>query len=157
MKIIYEQGDLLKAPETVIVHGCNAKGKMGSGVARLIRAAYPSAYFAYRNAHRAKATNLGNVIFAQVGNGKIIANAITQDDYGRNPHRVYVDYQAVSDCMALLNRRVPMWIGDGGRVAMPLIGAGLANGEWGRIAEIIEQESTRFQPVVYTLDGVVPA
>ena len=34
-------------------------------------------------------------------------------------------------------------------VAMPLIGAGLANGEWAKIARRIEEESTNYQPIVY--------
>lgn len=33
MKIIYKQGDLLSCPERVILHGCNAQGVMGSGIA----------------------------------------------------------------------------------------------------------------------------
>ena len=37
MKIIYKQGDLLEAEEVVIVHGCNAQGVVGSGVALAIR------------------------------------------------------------------------------------------------------------------------
>lgn len=151
-KIIYKTGDLLQAPEPMIVHGCNAQGVMGSGVAKLIRDRWPQAYNCYRAAYEANGLKVGTVITVDVGK-KMIANAITQEFYGRDPRRVYVDYQAVSDCMAHINKRAPMYLGEGGHVAMPLIGAGLAGGEWGRIAEIIEQESTRFQPVVYTLDG----
>ncbi len=35
--ITYKQGDLMKASETYIAHGCNAQGVMGSGVAKAIR------------------------------------------------------------------------------------------------------------------------
>ena len=35
MNIIYKQGDLLECSEQVIVHGCNAQGVMGSGVAKV--------------------------------------------------------------------------------------------------------------------------
>jgi hypothetical protein len=47
MKIIYKQGDLLDCIEKVIVHGCNAQGVMGSGVALAIRKKYPDAARAY--------------------------------------------------------------------------------------------------------------
>lgn len=155
-KIIYRQGDLLLATAGIIAHGCNAQGKMKSGVAGVIRARWPLAHTRYREAFiSSTGIKPGMVIFAHAPD-KIIANCITQEFYGRNPNRVYVDYNAVADCMMFLNKRAPMYVGEGGEVAMPLIGAGLANGEWGRIAEIIEQESTRFQPVVYTLDGVIP-
>jgi hypothetical protein len=30
-----------------------------------------------------------------------------------------------------------------------MIGAGLAGGDWGKIAEIVEEESNHFQPIVY--------
>ena len=36
-------------------------------------------------------------------------------------------------------------------VAMPKIGAGLANGDWKTISSIIEEESKYFQPVAYEL------
>ena len=36
-------------------------------------------------------------------------------------------------------------------IAMPLIGAGLGGGDWNVISEIIEEESLKFQPVVYEL------
>jgi len=41
--MIYRQGDLVMAVEPIIIHGCNAKGVMGSGVAKAIRAYYPDA------------------------------------------------------------------------------------------------------------------
>ena len=53
MQIEYRTGDLLEAAEPVIVHGCNAQGSMGAGVARAIRDRYPAAYAAYRAAHEA--------------------------------------------------------------------------------------------------------
>ncbi|WP_343683631.1 hypothetical protein [Asticcacaulis sp.] len=51
--IIYEQGDLLKAPERVICHGCNAQGKMGAGIATAIKKIYPEAFSLYRATYEA--------------------------------------------------------------------------------------------------------
>jgi hypothetical protein len=39
---------------------------------------------------------------------------------------------------------------------MPLIGAGLAQGKWSIISQIIEEEMTDVQPVVYLIDGIIP-
>lgn len=48
--ITYKTGDLLKADEIAIAHGCNTRGMMGAGVARLIKDKYPDAYADYKRA-----------------------------------------------------------------------------------------------------------
>jgi O-acetyl-ADP-ribose deacetylase (regulator of RNase III) len=154
MKIIYKKGDLFQCPESVIIHGCNTQGVMGAGVAKLIKEIYPRAYQIYKKAvlERKRVPNarpiLGEVIWAVCGD-KVIGNAITQEFYGRDvTGRPYCDYDAVRSCMKQINDNVrPLE----DRVAMPKIGAGLAGGDWDIIAQIIEEESTRFQPVVYEL------
>jgi O-acetyl-ADP-ribose deacetylase (regulator of RNase III) len=49
MKIIYKKGDLLDCEEAVIMQGCNSKGVMGAGIAKLIRADCPKLYYDYRD------------------------------------------------------------------------------------------------------------
>ncbi len=44
MKINYVNGDLFATDIKTIVHGCNAQGVMGSGVAKSIRENFPKAY-----------------------------------------------------------------------------------------------------------------
>lgn len=158
--IEYKTGDLLKAAETVIAHGCNALGGFASGVAGAIRRTEPDAWQAYAAAHAARGLKLGKVIWAQ-GRNHVIANCITQPTYGRDGRR-HVDYEAVRVCMRELNASasagVPGTKAEGGfsRVAMPLIGAGLGGGDWKVISAIIEEEMTLAVPVVYTLDGRIP-
>lgn len=165
MQIQYKTGDLLTASEPVIVHGCNAQGVMGSGVAKLIRAKYPGAYDAYEARHKTRGLRLGEVIWADCS-GHIVANAVTQEYYGRDGRR-YADYDAIERAFTSLNE-VALATHDykGERtppppkitaIAMPLIGAGLAGGSWKTISEIIERCSRDFQPVVYLIDGVVPS
>jgi len=125
--IKYVKGDLMKAPEKMIIHGCNAQGVMGSGVAYLIR--------------------LGEVIWATTG-GKIIGNAITQDKFGRSGDR-YVDYDVVRSVIRVVNQMYVKRYEHS--VALPKIGAGLGGGDWNVISEIIEQEATDFLAVVYEL------
>jgi O-acetyl-ADP-ribose deacetylase (regulator of RNase III) len=96
---------------------------------------------------------LGQVIWVDVGD-RLVANCITQETYGREPGRRYVSYDAVRICMATMDR----YAADQGLadIAMPLIGAGLAQGHWPTIAAIITEEARNFRPLVYTLDGVIP-
>lgn len=170
MKIRYVTGNLLSADETVIVHGCNARGAYASGVAGVIRREWPFAYDAYRKAYGDRKCDFfpGEVIWAFDVDGdmtRIVGNLITQHDYGQEPGRVYVSYDAVRMAFRTVNDFIAS-TQDGivqianitplGAVAMPLIGTKLGGGLWEIISEIIERESTCFEPVVYTLDGKIP-
>ena len=164
MEITYRTGDLLEAVEPAIVHGCNAQGAMGSGVARALRARYPAAYDAYRAEHRAKGLPLGHTIWVDCG-AHVVIHAITQEFYGRDGRR-YADYDAIARAFARIDevarmtqtytgsRATPPKVIDA--VGLPLIGAGLAGGDWSRISEIVEASAVHFRPVVYLVDGKRP-
>lgn len=167
MPIIYQTGDLLAAPERVIVHGCNARGVMGKGVAKLIRDRYPAAYEAYRATYEQHGLRLGQTIWVPCDPHTVV-NAITQDDYRRvaGEDTSHADYAAIRAAFHAINATARMTQKVAGaaeahggvieRIALPLIGAGLAGGSWPSIAAIIEDECEDVQPVVYLLDGVVP-
>ena len=148
--LVYKKGDLLNAHEDVIAHGCNAQGVMGSGVAKAIRDKWPSAYDAYRETYETKGLHLGDVIMCQVGD-KLIANCITQENYGRDGE-MYVNYDAISKCIENLLTHCDRNAIES--VAIPKIGAGLGGGDWllieGIIKEIQEQINT-VKVVVYEL------
>lgn len=138
MKLV-EVGDILSNTKGIIVHGCNAQGVMGSGLAKQIKDRYPLAFQEYRKAYENGGLRLGDVIFAQVTDDLIIANAITQQNYGRNDNERYVSYKAIHsafEMIAVLAQTLRM------EVHYPLIGAGLANGDWAVITELIDD---RFQ------------
>ncbi len=164
MTIQYRTGDLLSASEPAIVHGCNAQGVMGAGVARAIRKRYPQAFSAYVNRFATHGLELGETIWVDC-DPHVVINAITQDHYGRGPRR-YADYDAIERAFRRIDKvALATQAYSGGRatppkvidaVGMPLIGAGLAGGSWSRIAHIIETCAVHFQPVVYLIDGRVP-
>ena len=151
MKIVYKHGDLMKATEPFVAQGCNAQGVMGSGIAKLIRAEDENVYTEYRKVYEQQGNklHLGQVIPVKSGD-RVYLNCITQEFYGRDPARVYVSYEAVREATKKINSALSQ------AVAMPLIGAGLGHGSWKIISEIIEEESTNFQPVVYLFDGIIP-
>ena len=152
MKIEYKTGNIVTATELCLVHGCNAQGKMGSGVAKAIRYHFPEAYEEYKKAYDTGGLQLGEVIWAE-SNGKLIANGITQQYYGYDNNR-YIDYDAINKVMEAVHREAAT---EGFDVAMPLIGAGLGGGSWKQIVGIIEQNFTKIRPVVYVLDGIIPS
>lgn len=129
-----------------IAHGCNAQGVMASGVAKLIKEKYPKAFGVYRN----KYLMIGSDIFGRNivcdDYDKTIVNMVTQEYYGHNKNTQYVSYDAIASCMAAFEKDYPKTT-----LAMPMIGAGLGGGNWDIISNIIENELTTVQPVVYVL------
>ncbi len=146
MKIQYIFGNLLDSDEKVIAHGCNSRGVMKSGIARDIRARYPRVYKDYYEScawHNFQHP-LGMMIESEFPD-RIILNIISQKDYGRDPNVRYVSYDAIADAIDYINLLGYT------RVAFPMIGAGLANGNWSIISSIIESYSN-FEPIVYYID-----
>jgi len=147
MKIIYRRGDLLSAPERYIAHGCNAHGRMRTGIAKTIREKYPAAFECYYRTYLHFGLSLGQVIPVDCVRHTVI-NCVTQKDSttDRGFGEVYLDYDGLSVCMVaiekFLNSPVPV------PVAFPKIGAGEAGGDWSRIATILERSSV-IQPIVY--------
>ena len=145
MKIEYIKGDLMTSDIRHIIHGCNAQGVMGSGVAKLIRDKYPSAYTDYNDVYNNKGLELGEIVISVQNDGKIICNAITQKNFGRRDDTVYVSYWAIAEVFRKIDT---FGIKE---IAMPMIGAGLANGDWNVISAIIENTLHNTKPVVYQL------
>jgi len=139
-----KNGDILTVERGIIVHGCNARGVMGSGLAKQVKEKWPDCYEEYRNhilfqAHGGRRC-LGDVIPYSVNDELIVANAITQDDYGREPGQVYVNYAAINTCfLAIASAASALQL----PVHYPKIGAGLGGGDW----ELIEKQIDRaFEP-----------
>lgn len=149
MAIVYKLGDLLEAPQKVLIHGCNACGVQNSGVAKVIREKWPEVYDQYRSKFTTSGLSLGENIPVLTNDGKIVVNCVTQLRFGGDGKR-YASYDAIASCFEQLNKdAVDLWKID--EIAMPRLGAGLGGGKWSIIEEIINSTSTNFTPVVYDL------
>jgi O-acetyl-ADP-ribose deacetylase (regulator of RNase III) len=151
MKIVYKSGDLLECNEHYFVQGCNSRGVQNSGLAKIIREKWPHVFDEYHKIYvdQGNHLELGQIIPVDC-DGRVLLNVISQKYYGRNPNIVYVAYDAIRIAVKEMNRIIP------DPIAFPLIGAGLANGSWKIISQIIEEESTNFQPVVYLNGAQIP-
>lgn len=119
----------------VIVHGCNCMHVMGAGFAKQVRAYFPEAFDADMATRRGDKYKLGGFSSAQVARGPFaftVVNAYTQFDWRGTG--VKVDYEAVE---TVFNAIAAEW--RGARIGYPLIGAGLAGGDWDKISEIIDR------------------
>ena len=133
------QGDLLQLALDgrfdVIIHGCNCQCQMGEGIALPVKRQFPEAYAADRATAKADAGKLGTFSSALVERGERsfqVVNAYTQLHW-RGPG-VKVDYDAIGAVMRAVKGRFA-----GLRIGYPKIGAGLAGGDWERIAAIIDE------------------
>lgn len=135
--MLYKRGDILANVQGgILVHGCNAQGVMASGIAKQIRAIYPSAYLQYMEDYadgRLKPGYCSIVKYNIYDEPLYIVSAITQQFYGRDPNVRYVDYEAIGKVFLDLKSKFP-----GMPVNIPKIGAGLGNGNWDQISTIID-------------------
>lgn len=146
--IQYVTGDLLEATQKVIIHGVNAQGIMGSGVAKVIREKWPEVYESYHLHYKTFGLNLGDILPVNTVDGKIIVNAVTQENFGRDG-RQYCSYDAIEKCFEQINSRAVDW--NVTEMALPKIGAGLGGGSWTIIENIILKTAKNYTPVVYSL------
>lgn len=130
-------GDLIQFAKEgrfdVIIQGCNCFNVMGSGVAKGIKENFPEAYAADLSTAKGDISKLGTYSKAITGD-LIILNAYTQYRYGRDKTVQYCDYKAIDNVFKLIAGNF-----HGLRIGYPMIGAGLANGDWNVISEIIDK------------------
>jgi len=148
MKIEYRYGNILNTDTKYIAQCVNAQGVMGAGLAKELRDIYPKVYEVYLNKYHTTGLKLGQVIPVDCGK-HIIVNIVGQKYYGSDGSR-YVDYPALRKGLQIMNRHITE------PVSFPLIGCGLAGGDWSIVSDIIEEECTNFQPIVWSLDDEVP-
>jgi O-acetyl-ADP-ribose deacetylase (regulator of RNase III) len=125
MKVEYVKGDLIQGKQAMIVHGCNAQGVMGAGVALAIKQRLPFAFEAYHMTLKHEGSlRLGQVVWGiNIGwrglptlrpsdmpkppleRNRIVGNAITQQHW--DPSKAIggrqVDYDAVRTCFKTIN------------------------------------------------------
>ena len=129
------KGDLLHLARQghfdVIVHGCNCFRRMDAGIARQIQWEYPEAYETDCLTPLGDEGKLGTINLTETKDGFTIVNAYTQ--YGFGAGKVHANYKAILECFRLIARRFPE-----SRIGYPMIGAGLARGDWNIIYPIIK-------------------
>lgn len=147
-------GDLIQMADEgkfdVIVHGCNCHCTMGAGIAKLIKDKWPEAYAADLRTKSGDRSKLGTFSLAQVGDLTII-NLYSQYNYTRD--KVDVEYEALESGFQRIREAYP-----GKRIGLPLIGVGLAGGNWAIVREIIGNtfKGEDVTVVIFKKDGSQP-
>ena len=155
----YKKGDLLKASESIIAHGCNCQGVMGAGVAKQIKNKYPKAYKKYKE-YTPDNGLIGKIQPVLISNEtlKIVINCFSQVYYGGR-HKEF-NYSKFKVIVKKIARYIYSFGGGGGdnyNVAIPRIGAGRGKGDWDIIESILKEYESGgssdggFEFIVYTL------
>ncbi len=144
----YIKGDLFNAEADIIAHGCNCRGGFGAGVAGQIATKYPKAKHYYLDKFEEDGWYLGDIQFVRVwGKQEYIANCATQFNY--LPRGIkHADYDAIRISMERLKEFAQSKCLS---VAIPMIGAGLAGGDWNVIKKILEETFDNYDIAVYHL------
>ncbi len=153
------EGDLVQLANRgevdVMIHGVNCQGKMNSGIAKSVRETFPEAYTSYMKHKAGTRSLLGQLDIVDVeraGKSVKIINAFTQFNYGRDADVLYADYEAIRKAFKAIATQFDRKC----KIGVPRIGAGLANGCWMTISNIIHQELKHHNVVLvdYPLDNL---
>lgn len=149
-----------------VVHGCNCFNNMGAGIARQIARAFPEVFAKDRTTDKGFAGKLGTFNHTKIesvrnGNG-MVCNMYTQYYPGNEDPDVL--YKTIRQGFTKLNdmtdppleivgsdgkmEKVHYW-----RCGIPLIGAGLAGGDWEEIRKIIDEVTPNMAITVVEWDG----
>lgn len=132
-----------------LIHGCNCYCNMGAGIAREIRDRIPGAFQVDANTLKGSRDKLGTCSVYIGEKGNIVFNAYTQYDFWTPGPRV--DYDAIGNAfkqaVGLANA-----VKTGKPIITPLIGAGLAGGDWELIKRIINEVTGDYPIIVVHFD-----
>ena len=168
MAIVYKQGNLFEhlQPKDVIIHVVNDINRFGSGFAKAMAEFSPTVKMSYHdwfddNYHEKYKRDWTASIFPpRLGGVQIIPNialvprcvtcfnmmaqsgVIGKD----NPHPL--DYNALDKCLQF----VKLYTRSDENIVAPLFGAGLAGGDWNKIAPIVENRLDGRNVAIYVLN-----
>ncbi len=148
----YVEGNLVEyiKDNNIIIHGTNAMGVMGAGVAKALASLYPYILVHDVNAGTKNPKKLGTINYIPLdlikGHENVkctVINACTQFRYGTE--RSLFGFKSQTELREWAIREAFKAIkaqfgGYGFNFFIPKIGAGLAGGNWSRIETIINQE-----------------
>jgi O-acetyl-ADP-ribose deacetylase (regulator of RNase III) len=136
------EGDLIRMAREgdfdIIIHGANCFCKMKRGIAKQVAKEIPDAVRADNETIPGDINKLGNFTVGLITdyNNKPISriyNCYSQYHWDSNSKPL--DYEALTLCLRKINH-----INKGRTIGAPLIGSGLAGGDWFKISEIIDRE-----------------
>ena len=138
------QKDITTVEKGVIMHQVNCQNVMSAGVAKAIYLKHPLVKQAFHDLAKKEPYNTPNKRFGlvqpvRINEQLIILNSFSQLYYGRNKNIKYTDENALIKNLKKLDvyakeRNLPAYVPE-------RIGCNLANGNWDKIKDFIENET----------------
>ena len=153
MSIKFKKGNavsaLIDGEVDVLIHVCNNKSVMGSGIALEIKNRIPDAFVAYKQCPSA----LGTCTFGwnkpdEDSIKGMVANMVAQNGYGQGVR--HLNYGALATCLQKVSHLTKTL-----RIGLPYkMGAERAGGDWDVVLELVAFILKDFDITVYELEGV---
>ena len=151
MPVTFKKGNavsaLIDGEIDCLLHVCNNKGVMGSGIALEIKNRIPDAHQGYKSAQVANnmRLDLGSISFGWATNGGSVCNMVAQDGYGQRIK--HLQYGALAECLSRFHKGTNYKT-----VGIPYkMGAERAGGDWNIVLELVEYFLKDFNVTVYEL------
>ncbi|AAQ81423.1 hypothetical protein [Aeromonas phage SW69-9] len=146
----------LEGKYDIFGHGCNIFNRMGSGIAKEVRERLPQLYVMDLKTVSGDRNKLGTIQAALInveGRTSCGVNMYTQATFW-DPTDM-LSYDAVRSTFTMLNDSVAETSVGGSNMTMciPMIGAGLARGDWSKISAIIDEVTPNIDITVVEFDG----
>ena len=144
------KGNIFDGQWDGLVHCCNIYNTMGAGIAKQIRRLHPKAYEADQQTISGNPLKLG--YFSRSKTKVEIFNLYAQVGVGNTGHPIdrNIRYDLLYDGMF----RICEYISDNHKgekytLVMPMLGAGLAGGDWNIIEKILESVESHFADITF--------
>lgn len=160
-------GDLIemfkKGEFDVIAHGCNCYATMGAGIALTVGNEFPEAKDADENLEIPNGIKrLGKLSYAEIDIDKksgydtsLLFNLYTQYNPGRDFRMngfiksIKAMKKVIKDEFSYINDKGKReFLGNNVRIGLPLIGCGIAGGDWNEVSEVIKTELSEFDVTI---------
>ena len=138
----------------IIIQGCNCFCRMGSGLAPQIKENFPNAWAADAATEAGDINKLGNytigneLAYDKDGHPKALRVINVYSQYTYDASTKPLDYDALTLGLKKINHNFK-----GMSIGVPLIGAGLAGGNWTRIRTIIVEQLKDMKVTIVHYDG----
>lgn len=131
-----------------LIHGCNCFNNMGAGIAKEVKRRIPDAHVVDCMTTKGSKDKLGNCSILH-RKTNFVFNAYTQYDFRGT--KANVDYTAIGNAFRYAVTYCKIH-GSTLPIITPLIGAGLAGGDWKKIRAIIEAVTDDYPIIVVHFD-----
>jgi O-acetyl-ADP-ribose deacetylase (regulator of RNase III) len=160
-------GDLIemfkKGEFDVIAHGCNCYATMGAGIALTVGNEFPEAKQADEDLEIPNGIKrLGKLSYTEIDIDKkagydtsLLFNLYTQYNPGRDFRMngfiksIKAMKKVIKDEFSYINDKGKReFLGNNVRIGLPLIGCGIAGGDWNEVSEVIKTELSEFDVTI---------